>query len=50
LDQFLEGVLQYTTGIIRVGGQSKCEKLNSYNLKEVRRNYKKEMHRYSLKL
>ncbi|XP_023702624.1 NFX1-type zinc finger-containing protein 1 isoform X3 [Cryptotermes secundus] len=45
LDQFLEGILQYTTRIIRVGGQSKCEKLNSYNLKEVRRNYKKEMYR-----
>jgi hypothetical protein len=50
LDQFLEGILQYTTRIIRVGGQSKCEKLNSYNLKEVRRNCKKEVYRYSLQL
>jgi hypothetical protein len=46
LDQFLEGILQYTTRIVRAGGQSKCEKLNSYNLKELRQNYKKEIYRY----
>ncbi|XP_049773523.1 NFX1-type zinc finger-containing protein 1-like [Schistocerca cancellata] len=37
LDQVLEGTLQYTTKIIRIGGQSQSKALEPYNLKEVRR-------------
>lgn len=39
LDQFLEGLLSHTNSIIRIGGQSRSEVLQSYNLKEVRRNH-----------
>jgi Rad3-related DNA helicase len=49
LDQFLEGILQYTEKIVRVGGQSKCERLGAYNLRELRRKYKNIMHRYGVK-
>uniref|UniRef100_A0A6P7GTU6 NFX1-type zinc finger-containing protein 1-like n=1 Tax=Diabrotica virgifera virgifera TaxID=50390 RepID=A0A6P7GTU6_DIAVI len=37
LDQFLEGLLSTTDKIIRVGGQSKNEKLNEYNLRNRKR-------------
>ncbi|XP_046388077.1 NFX1-type zinc finger-containing protein 1-like isoform X2 [Ischnura elegans] len=37
LDQFLEGMLSFTDNIVRVGGQSKNEKLNDYNMRVVRR-------------
>ncbi|XP_050506349.1 NFX1-type zinc finger-containing protein 1-like isoform X2 [Diabrotica virgifera virgifera] len=37
LDQFLEGLLETTDEIIRVGGQSKNEKLNDYNLRNIKR-------------
>lgn len=37
LDQFLEGILKFTACIVRVGGQSKCEALKPYNLKELYR-------------
>ncbi|XP_071440457.1 NFX1-type zinc finger-containing protein 1 isoform X2 [Hetaerina americana] len=37
LDQFLEGMLSFTENIIRVGSQSKNEKLNEYNLRVVRK-------------
>ncbi|KAK0051438.1 NFX1-type zinc finger-containing protein 1 [Biomphalaria pfeifferi] len=41
LDQFLEGILKFCSeGIIRVGGNSKCEALESYNLAYIRRNDK----------
>ncbi|RZC35374.1 AAA 11 domain containing protein, partial [Asbolus verrucosus] len=33
LDQFLEGILSFTNSIMRVGGQSKNVKLQSYNLR-----------------
>lgn len=36
LDQFLEGILDFTTDIIRLGGQSRSEKLNFFNMKEVK--------------
>lgn len=36
LDQFLEGLLNTTEDIIRVGGQSKNEKLQPFNIKEKR--------------
>lgn len=37
LDQFLEGILHFTTSIVRVGGQSKSAMLKGYNLKELYR-------------
>ncbi|XP_019640136.1 PREDICTED: NFX1-type zinc finger-containing protein 1-like [Branchiostoma belcheri] len=37
LDQFLEGIADsYHKGIVRVGGQSKSEKLKQFNLKNIR--------------
>lgn len=36
LDQFLEGLLEVTKNIIRVGGQSKNENLNAYNIRNRR--------------
>nr|CAD7408893.1 unnamed protein product [Timema poppensis] len=39
LDQFLEGILQHTQKLIRIGGQSKSEVLVDFNLKECRRVY-----------
>lgn len=32
LDQFLEGILRFTQKVVRIGGQSKCEALESYSL------------------
>ena len=43
LDQFMEGILQHTSEIVRIGGQSKNEFVNTFNLKELRRGYKKWM-------
>ncbi|GFN92405.1 nfx1-type Zinc finger-containing protein 1-like [Plakobranchus ocellatus] len=41
LDQFLEGILQFCkNGIIRVGGRSKTESLEPFNLKVIRNNLK----------
>lgn len=37
LDQFMEGVLKFTKKIIRIGGQSKNEILQSFNLRNQRR-------------
>ncbi|XP_063233035.1 NFX1-type zinc finger-containing protein 1-like [Bacillus rossius redtenbacheri] len=37
LDQFLEGILKYTSEIVRAGGQSKSETLTQFNLRERRR-------------
>lgn len=34
LDQFLEGILKFTTSIVRLGGRSKSEMLKPYNLRE----------------
>lgn len=39
LDQFLEGLLTFTRKIIRVGGQSKSDDLNMFNLKEIRKDW-----------
>ncbi|KAJ9575016.1 hypothetical protein L9F63_007818, partial [Diploptera punctata] len=44
LDQFLEGILHHTSKIVRVGGQSKSVVVNPFNLKELRRGYKKWMY------
>ncbi|KAF4514252.1 UNVERIFIED_CONTAM: hypothetical protein B566_EDAN019489 [Ephemera danica] len=37
LDQFLVGILKFTKSLIRIGGQSKCEELDQYNLRRIRR-------------
>ncbi|XP_059169631.1 NFX1-type zinc finger-containing protein 1-like [Physella acuta] len=42
LDQFLQGVLQFCTeGLVRIGGNSTCEDLVRFNLRNVRENYQK---------
>ncbi|XP_076264518.1 NFX1-type zinc finger-containing protein 1-like isoform X2 [Rhynchophorus ferrugineus] len=41
LDQFLEHLLKYTHSILRVGGQSKSERLQQYNLVNRKRKFKK---------
>ncbi|CAG5132361.1 unnamed protein product [Candidula unifasciata] len=42
LDQFLEGVLTFCPeGIVRVGGQSKSEKLNMFNLHSLKDKWRK---------
>ncbi|OXU25033.1 hypothetical protein TSAR_011075 [Trichomalopsis sarcophagae] len=37
LDQFLEGILEHTNSIVRIGSRSKSEKLNPYILKEKKK-------------
>ncbi|CAG9824500.1 unnamed protein product [Phaedon cochleariae] len=39
LDQFLQGLLPETNRVVRVGGQSKNENLNSFNIRHQRRKY-----------
>uniref|UniRef100_A0A1B6MU79 NFX1-type zinc finger-containing protein 1 n=1 Tax=Graphocephala atropunctata TaxID=36148 RepID=A0A1B6MU79_9HEMI len=39
LDQFLEGILETTTSIIRVGSKSQSEKLEEFNVKKHRPKY-----------
>ena len=34
LDQFLEGIMRYTTKIVRIGAQSKCESMKKFGLRE----------------
>ncbi|XP_059169630.1 NFX1-type zinc finger-containing protein 1-like [Physella acuta] len=53
LDQFLEGILKFCDdGVVRVGGGSKCEKLQPFLLKEQlnknRNNSTKNSNRYSI--
>lgn len=36
LDQFMEGILNYTTQVVRIGGQSKSKILANYNLNNIR--------------
>lgn len=43
LDQFLEGVLEFCEGgIVRVGGKNKSEKLEPYNIKNLKLKVRKE--------
>ncbi|KAJ8946030.1 hypothetical protein NQ318_023279 [Aromia moschata] len=42
LDQFLEGILPFTEALLRIGGQSKNENLNNYNLRNSRVQRKSE--------
>ncbi|XP_017775169.1 PREDICTED: NFX1-type zinc finger-containing protein 1 [Nicrophorus vespilloides] len=39
LDQFLEGILEFTDQILRIGEQSKSDKLIDYNMKQLKRKY-----------
>nr|CAD7438059.1 unnamed protein product [Timema bartmani] len=48
LDQFLEGILQHTRKLIRIGGQSKSEVLADFNLKECRRVYPRRFEFFQL--
>lgn len=48
LDQFLEGILKCTTNVVRIGGQSKNEILEPFNLKNRRRYYGYERGQSSL--
>ncbi|XP_059169634.1 NFX1-type zinc finger-containing protein 1-like isoform X1 [Physella acuta] len=44
LDQFLEGVLAFCpTGIVRVGGNQKCETLRPFNLRAIQRGVKESL-------
>lgn len=47
LDQFLEGILQTTDKVIRLGSQSKSSKLEPYNLKNVRAKMNCKHHGFS---
>lgn len=35
LDQFMEGIIHFTDNVVRIGGQSKSEIINKYNLKNI---------------
>lgn len=35
LDQFMEGIIKFTQNVVRIGGQSKSEIINQYNLRKV---------------
>jgi tRNA A37 threonylcarbamoyladenosine biosynthesis protein TsaE len=37
LDQFLEGIMQFTKKIVRIGGQSKCAALDPFMISEWKR-------------
>jgi hypothetical protein len=44
LDQFLEGLVPVTDRIVRIGGQSKSETLQRFNLKEKRKTHRRRIH------
>nr|CAD7431768.1 unnamed protein product [Timema monikensis] len=48
LDQFLEGIAKISNSIVRIGGQSKSEILQKYNLKAIRRISRENSHNYYL--
>jgi hypothetical protein len=48
LDQFLEGLVDVTDSIVRVGGQSKSEVLESMTLKKKRKLYRSERNLFNL--
>nr|CAD7604192.1 unnamed protein product [Timema genevievae] len=48
LDQFLEGIAGISDSIVRIGGQSKSNILQKYNLKEIRKATKTNSHNYNL--
>jgi len=46
LDQFLVGMLKFTKNLVRIGGQSKCQELDEFNLKRTR--VPRSRHQYEL--
>ena len=42
LDQFLEGILEYESGIVRIGGRCKSERLQDCNITNIRKKRKDE--------
>ena len=48
LDQFLEGLVPVTDRIVRVGGQSKSESLEIFNLKQKRKLHTRKRHLFDL--
>lgn len=43
LDQFMEGVLNFTKKVVRIGGQSKSETIEKYSLRNVTRVFRKSI-------
>lgn len=43
LDQFMEGILSFTNKVVRIGGQSKSETLEKYNLKNITRFFRRSV-------
>lgn len=43
LDQFLEGILQFTTNVVRIGNQTKSEIIKNYSLKNIITRYNKSV-------
>lgn len=41
LDQFMEGILEFTKNVVRIGGQTKSNIVKDYTLKNVTKNYRK---------
>ncbi|XP_060843722.1 NFX1-type zinc finger-containing protein 1-like [Rhopalosiphum padi] len=43
LDQFMEGILNFTNKVIRIGGQSKSKIIEEYSLRNITRMYKRSI-------
>lgn len=43
LDQFMEGILEFTQEVVRIGGQSKSEIIENYSLRNLTRMFRKSM-------
>ncbi|XP_060856237.1 NFX1-type zinc finger-containing protein 1-like [Metopolophium dirhodum] len=43
LDQFMEGILNFTNKVIRIGGQSKSPLIEQYSLRNICRKYKRSI-------
>ncbi|XP_008187018.2 NFX1-type zinc finger-containing protein 1 [Acyrthosiphon pisum] len=41
LDQFMEGIVQFTKNVVRIGGQTKSDTVKDYTLKNVTKYYRK---------
>lgn len=46
LDQFLVGISKFTSSIVRIGGQSKCEDMDRFNLRVLRKHSRLATSRY----
>lgn len=43
LDQFIEGILNFTKQVVRIGGQSKSEIIEKYNLRNITRLFRRSI-------